>query len=236
VTNLSPDQPAWAQRFTQERLLFGLPILVGGLLAAALLLIAGWPRWGSLQQQHQRLEALRAKQSSLPLLETQLAKAEQQEQAARDQQALLVELLAGQGQIRTFLAELSRAARATGVEIELYEPVPAKPEKGNDAKAAKPPSDPLEALGYTITSVLLQVRGAYPNVLAFLRRMESLDLLVRPSDLELNGVASATDDDAGADEDTGPVLTELKLLLSFYDTLPPKAQKANEATTATPPS
>ena len=52
---------------------------------------------------------------SLPLLEAQLAKAEQQEQAARDQQALLVDLLAGQGQIRTFLAELSRAARATGV-------------------------------------------------------------------------------------------------------------------------
>ena len=81
--------------------------------------------------------------------------------------------------------------------------------------------------------MLLQVRGSYPNVLAFLRRMESLDLLVRPSDLELNGVASAA---AGADEDTGPVLTELKLRLSFYDTLPPKAQKANEATTATPPS
>lgn len=247
MTNLSPDQPAWARRFTQERLLFGLPILAGGLLAAALLLIVGWPRWGSLQQQQQRLEALRAKQSSLPLLETQLAKAEQQEQAARDQQALLVDLLAGQGQIRTFLAELSRAARATGVEIELYEPVPAKPEapapkgaakpnKGNDAKAAKPPSDPLEALGYAITSVLLQVRGSYPNVLAFLRRMESLDLLVRPSDLELNGVASATDAPAGADEATGPVLTELKLRLSFYDILSPKAQKAKEATTATPPS
>jgi type IV pilus assembly protein PilO len=247
VTNLSPDQPAWARRFTRERLLFGLPMLLGGLLAAALLLIVGWPRWGSLQQQQQRLEALLVKQASLPLLEQQLAKAEQQERTAQEQQSLLVDLLAGQGQIRTFLAELSRAARATGVEIELYEPVPAKPEvpatkgaakpeKGKADKAAKPPSDPLEALGYAITSVLLQVRGSYPSVLAFLRRMESLDLLVRPSDLELNGVESATKDTAGADEDTGPVLTELKLRLSFYDTVPPKAQKANEAKAETPPS
>lgn len=246
MTNLSPDRPAWAQRRWRRRLLFGMPILAGVVVAAALMLIDGWPRFTRLQSQGERLEALRQKQASLPLLEQQLAKAEQQERTAQEQQALLVDLLAGQGQIRTFLAELSRAALATGVEIELYEPVPAKaeapatqgnakPEGDKADKEDKPPSDPLEALGYTITSVLLQVRGSYPNVLAFLRRMESLDLLVRPSDLELNGVESGTAGAASADA-AGPVLTELKLRLSFYDSLPPKAQKANEAKTAPPPS
>jgi type IV pilus assembly protein PilO len=172
----------------------------------------------------------------LPLLEGQLAKAEEQERSMQEQQALLVKLLAGKGQIQTFLAQLSRIAVATGVTIELYEPVPpAAPEagkagkagktkaaNGKDTGAAKAPKDPLAARGYEATSVLLQLRGSYQAVQAFLRRMEALELLVQSSDLEIRGV-EVERSDANKATASAPVLTQLKLRLSFYDQRPEAA-------------
>ena len=238
MTNLSSAQATWRSRFSRERLVLGAPIVLGGLVALGLLVVDGWPRWQRLNAQQTRLGELEAKQATLPLLERQLAKAEEQERSMQEQQALLVKLLAGKGQIQTFLAQLSRIAVATGVEIELYEPVPpAAPEaaqagKGKSAKtqaangkapgAAKAPQDPLVARGYEATAVLLQLRGSYQAVQAFLRRMEALELLVQPSNLELEGVASGGD---GADQANGrgPVRTQLKLRLSFYDQRPEAA-------------
>jgi len=233
VTNLSADQSSWRAPFTRDRLLIGAPILVGGVLALALLVLEGWPRMSRLQGQQTRLGELQAKQASLPLLERQLAKSQDQERAAKSQRALLVSLLAGQREINTFLAQLSRLAVANGVVIELYEPVPpalsaeAKAGQGKGVKGksltgkqVKAPKDPLETLGYETTSVLLQVRGPFQAVQAFLRRMEGLELLVQPSDLELSGVELQP---AGkAKGVSGPVLTQLKLRLTFYDKLPAK--------------
>jgi type IV pilus assembly protein PilO len=232
VTNLSSTQPTWRSRFSRERLLLGAPIVLGGLVALGLLALDGWPRWQRLNAQQRRLGELEAKQASLPLLEGQLAKTEEQERSMQEQQALLVKLLAGKGQIQTFLAQLSRIAVATGVTIELYEPVPpaapdaskagkGKPAKtkaanGKDPGAAKTPKDPLAARGYEATSVLLQLRGSYQAVQAFLRRMEALELLVQSSDLEIRGV-EVERSDANKSAAPGPVLTQLKLRLSFYD-------------------
>jgi len=236
VTNLSSTQPTWSRRFSRERLLLGAPIVLGGLVALGLLALDGWPRWQRLNAQQWRLGELEAKQSSLPLLEGQLAKAEEQERSMQEQQALLVKLLAGKGQIQTFLAQLSRIAVATGVTIELYEPVPpAAPEagkagkagktkaaNGKDTGAAKAPKDPLAARGYEATSVLLQLRGSYQAVQAFLRRMEALELLVQSSDLEIRGV-EVERSDANQSAASAPVLTQLKLRLSFYDQRPEAA-------------
>ncbi len=235
MTNLSSTQPTWRSRFSRERLLLGAPIVLGGLVALGLLALDGWPRWQRLNAQQWRLGELEAKQASLPLLEGQLAKAEEQERSMQEQQALLVKLLAGKGQIQTFLAQLSRIAMATGVTIELYEPVPpaaleagkGKPAKtkaanGKDTGAAKAPKDPLAARGYEATSVLLQLRGSYQAVQAFLRRMEALELLVQSSDLEIRGV-EVERSDANKSAASAPVLTQLKLRLSFYDQRPEAA-------------
>lgn len=233
MTNLSSTQPTWSRRFSRERLLLGAPIVLGGLVALGLLALDGWPRWQRLNAQQRRLGELEAKQATLPLLEGQLAKAEEQERSMQEQQALLVKLLAGKGQIQTFLAQLSRIAVATGVAIELYEPVPpAAPEagkagktkaaNGKDTGAAKAPKDPLAARGYEATSVLLQLRGSYQAVQAFLRRMEALELLVQSSDLEIRGV-EVERSDANKATASAPVLTQLKLRLSFYDQRPEAA-------------
>ena len=231
MTNLSPELPAWRRRFTRDRVLVGVPVLVALVVVALLAVVDGWPRLGRMQEQQERLEELRRKQASLPGLQRQLTKAEIRAQQVAQQQALLVDLIAGRERIQTFLAQLSREAAATGVLIELYEPVAAKPSPAasnrnsrnsrstsRNAKAAAP-KDPLTGLGYSKTSVLLQVQGPYAAIQSFLRRMEAQQLLVQPSDLALK--ALQVKGDAKDPAASVQPLTELKLRLTFFDKTSP---------------
>ena len=77
------------------------------------------------------------------------------------------------------------------------------------------PKDPLTELGYTKTSVLLQAQGGYLALQAFLRRMESLQLLVQPSDLSLRALNASRQREGGTA--LAPPLTQVNLRLSFFD-------------------
>ena len=141
-------------------------------------------------------------------------------------QSVLLDLLAGRGQIRTFLALLSRESAASGVVISRYEPIAAaapapdqtaSQDQNTKADEASPAaSDPMAALGYKKSSMLLQVEGPYPGLLQFLRRMERLELLVQPSDLSLKALDTAANTPANQEETALPQ-TRLKLTLSFFD-------------------
>ncbi len=208
-------------------MLVALPALLGLVLAAGVFAALGWPALNRLDQQRQRLEELESKRDSLHRLESQLKQSDQALSEAMQRQAQLVDLVAGRGQIQTFLAQLSRISAASAVEIKLYEPVPASsPEasnrrSSNNQKKKKADSDsvsndPLQALGYEKSSVLLQVEGPYRGLLQFLRRMEQLELLVQPSDLELTALEEPpTDGDQLAV--IGAPRTRLKLRLTFFD-------------------
>ena len=246
MTNLSPDQSVWRRRFSRGRILVGAPAAFGVVLAGTLLGGLAWPRLGVIEEQRQRMDDLKAKEASLPQLKLQRTKTQVELQKAQQQQSLLIELVAGQGEIDTFLAQLSRESAATGVAITLYEPVAAAsvdaPSEETN-KASKPgktrgkgnkqaaPKDPLAKLGYQKTAVLLQAEGPYPGLLSFLRRMEQLELLVQPSDLELVAVDDASQ--ASDDNDQRPAApprTRLKLRLTFYDqTAEPVEPKAESA-------
>ena len=235
MTNLSAALPTWKRRFSRERVLVGAPVLAAVVVLLGLVLVDGWPRLGRLQEQQERLEELRLKQAALPGLLRQLARQEIRAQEVAQQQALLVDLIAGRERIQTFLAQIGRVADATGVVIELYEPsvppAPAPPPSNSrsrnrssrsNQKAA--PKDPLTGLGYARTSVLLQAKGPYEALQAFLRRMESLQLLVQPSDLALQSLEGKVD--AKTPGVVIKPLTQLKLRLSFFDRVAKPEAKA----------
>ena len=228
MTNLSPDRPAWRHRITRERVLVAVPAVLGLALASGVFAAVGWPGLDRFDQQRQRIAELENKRDTLPLLEAQLRQGDKSLDEAMQQQALLVDLVAGRGQIQTFLAQLSRISTASGVVINRYEPVPpaSSSEASNRSRtrnqnnkgsgSGAPSNDPLKALGYEKSSVLLQVEGPYQGLLQFLRRMEELELLVQPSDLELTALEAPP-----ADQDQPAVIgaprTRLKLRLTFFD-------------------
>jgi len=238
LTNLSAALPTWKRRFSRERVLVGAPVVAAVVVVAGLLLLDGWPRLGRLQEQQERLEELRLKQASLPGLRRQLAKQEIRAQEVAQQQALLVDLIAGRERIQTFLAQVGRVADATGVVIELYEPsAPPAPapspansrsrSRSNRSNQKAAPKNPLTGLGYVKTGVLLQAKGPYEALQAFLRRMESLQLLVQPSDLALKALAAKGD--TKAPDAVEKPSTQLKLRLSFFDRVAEPEAKAAAA-------
>ena len=150
----------------------------------------------------------------LPLLRRQLDTLDQQRVEAEIRNAQIVSLIAGSGDLNTFLAQLSEQAALSGVQLDGYEPIAAAPPpkgSGKD-KTPPPPPDPLLAPGLSKTSVLLSARGSGPQLLDFLRRLERLSLLVVQSDLSLKA-GSAT-----KDKDGRPQLepTQLRLNLALY--------------------
>lgn len=225
MTNLrASSSGSW---LTRERVLVGLPIVISGLVVAGLGIFAIIPAMVRIDELQTEVVDLQGKQQNLPNLRQQLRKAEQDQQTLLDQQSLLVDLIAGQDRIATFLALLEQEATATGVTIDRFEPQapppPPSPEtdrrsKRAKAKTAEPPTDPMMALGYRQTAVALGVRGDYQALQAFLQRMESLEVVVEASDLELNGVSS--------DAEEGLSMTELSLRLSFFDRRPEPTAKA----------
>ena len=240
MTNLSGSGSPWQKYVTRQRVLVGAPLLMGVLIGAGLFATFGLPHWLASAERTRRISELKGQQQSLSLIAARVKQEQQKLVLAEQQQALVVNLVAGRGEIETFLTQLSRTAAESGVLIERYEPVPDAPvvtdsprqdNKKGDAGAED--GAPSDLKGYEKTAVLLQVRGPYVGVLQFLRAMETLELLVQPSDLELKAVPLETNAD-GAPE--GPPLTELKLKLSFFDKTTDGGQDAKESLESAPQS
>ncbi len=200
------------------------PACCGLVLAGGIFVVFGLPMLGRIDLQRQRLAELEIKGKQLPQLENQLKAIDGDLAEVEQLQTVLVDLVAGRGSIQTFLAQLSRESAASGVVIRLYEPVSVPVSSVRDKPSSSEASaeqnsglssELLESRGYEKSSVLLQVDGPYLGLLQFLRRMEQLELLVQPSDLELTALELR---DSGEQSATiGPPRTRLKLTLSFFD-------------------
>ena len=219
MTNFQAQPPS-RLAVTPERLVLALPALAGGLLAAGLALawlLPAWQRNGALEQQRQLLksqgEALAANRARLGRTREGL------QQAEADQRKLL-QIVAGTDQLDTLLAQLAVEAAAAGVTLESYEPqvtpAPAPNSKRSKAKGNEaPPSDPLLVDGELVKrEQLVMASGAFPQLLVFLRRIESLSPLAVLRDLNLSHPAPSGDGEDSAEP------TVLKFNLSVYSHAP----------------
>ena len=200
----------------REQVLLGAPVLLGALLAAGLGGVAVLPRWQQLQADQQELLVLEEQRERLPLLRRQLDSLEQQRQQADRRNAEILGLIAGSGELATFLAQLSEQAAQSGLQLDGYEPVQAVAPPVSKSKNKKAEdqalTDPLLAPGLKKTAVLLTARGSGPQLLDFLRRLERLSLLVVQSDLSLKSGSSSKDKDGRVVVEP----TELRLNLGLY--------------------
>ena len=231
MTNLAAgSSPSLLSR---DRILLGVPLLVGALIAAGI----GWFLLRPAQERvvllETRVEELSALQRQLPLLDRQLVEANAKFAKAQQQQALLLDVIAGKDRIQTFLAMLDQVSRQTGVYIERYEPLAVKKadaaqppaRRNNKTKAPPPPTDPLLALGYRQSSIVLRVEGPYEALQRFLQQMEALELLVESSELNLQASGNTSETDDGS---PSVASTALSIRLSFYD----RAESPQSATPA----
>lgn len=221
-------QAATPSRIRREQVLVAVPALLGGALALGLAWLGLWPSWQKLQLEQQHLDQLEEQRQRLPLLRAQLLKLQDNLQQAEQRHQQILALIAGSGQISTFMAQLSEEAQRTGVQLDGYEPIstaapdPDAKDKPKDKDAPPPPPpDPLLAPGLRKTSLLLTARGTGPQLLAFLRGLELLSLLVVRSDLSLK-----TETAKGTTPAAAAALPTLRLNLTLYAQDPAKAAAA----------
>ena len=223
MTNFQAQQPS---RFavTPERLVLALPALAGGLLAAGLALawlLPAWQRNGALEQQRQ---LLKSQGEALAANRARLGRSREGLQQAEADQRKLLQIVAGTDQLDTLLAQLAVEAAAAGVTLESYEPqaapAPAPNSKRSKAKGNEaPPSDPLLVDGELVKrEQLVMASGAFPQLLVFLRRIESLSPLAVLRNLNLSHPAPSGDGEDSAEP------TVLKFNLSVYSRAPKEDQ------------
>lgn len=114
-----------ANRFSRETVLRAIPVLLGAVLA----LMAGQavlaPVLQRLQADQEKLDALREQRERMPLVRQRLAQLRASLEQERTRQRQLLELIAGSGELNTFMAQLDQEARRSGVRLERFEPIPA---------------------------------------------------------------------------------------------------------------
>lgn len=234
MTNLQEGAPRLSG--TQlRRLWLWAPIATGALLAAAVAAALMLPLWNALQRDTRRLNDLQGFRNDVSLLRSQLSAIDAEEERVRNQNGRLSNLITGRGGRSTFLAKLDQVARSSGVQLDLYEPqagqkppaggAAARPRAGGvklpgrQASGGSEPSLPVEVPGLERHDILVSARGSYPSLLEFLRRLESLNVLVAHSDLSLSlekakGSAPAKPLPVPVKPAAPKVL--LKMLLSLY--------------------
>lgn len=192
MTNLQQNAPLLSPTVLR-RLWFGLPLAAGSLLSALVATGLLVPQWRSLQADSQRLQELQDLQSQVLLMRQQLRAQDIQEETALRRKDKLFRLIAGGGDVSTVLAVLDREARATGVRLDLFEPQAAvaaaasRPPAGTPPAAAPapPPLSPLQQAGLRPYTMLIAAQATYPQLLAFQRRLENLNLLVIQNNVKL---------------------------------------------------
>jgi type IV pilus assembly protein PilO len=248
MTNFQGGTPA---RVSREQILLWTPVALGGVVALATAVLMLLPAVQQLSRKQQELTDLKEQEARVPLLRQQLTQQQETLEEAQQREKQILQLIAGSGDISTFMAQLSREALSSGVQLNSYEPVtataapattppagqtpPAAPNPPQPAAASGAPSavaasvDPLVAPGLQKTSVLITAKGSGPQLQDFLRRLERLSLLVAQSDLSLKPeVAQATE--GGKAAVSG--LTTLKFTLSVYS----RASAASASPAALAPS
>ena len=212
---------------SREQVLLWIPVLLGGIFAAAAVGLLLWPAVQQLQRNQQQLSDLKEQEARVPLLRQQLSKQRENFEQAQQKQRQILQLIAGSGDISTFMAQLGQEARKSGVQLDSYEPITTIPAQEIEVKPTgkspegkpdpnqppPPPPDPLLAPGLQKTTLLVSAQGAGPQLQDFLRRLERLSLLVVQSDLSLQVAVPA----GGAQTAKIPKgVTSLKLSLSLY--------------------
>jgi type IV pilus assembly protein PilO len=228
MTNLQAQEPKSGLEgvLTREVVLLGVPVLVGGLAALATVIGLALPSWQRLQNDQALLVSLQDLSRSVPQLRRKIDRAEKRHRDALVLQSRLMSMIAGSGDISTFMTQIGAEASRSGVELDSYdepsessatgqpEASPAPPGAPPKASKAQAQPDPLQAAGLTKTSLLITAHGPAPNLLTFLRRLETLSLLVVQSDLSLKQEAGVAP--AGAKVEGTLSTTTLKLRLTLY--------------------
>ena len=207
MTNFQLDNnrpiAAW---LTPERAVVLVPILAGLALATTLVAVVITPQVVQLRESRSVVDVMEQKSDALPGLVQVLAQRRLEQAEVMAQQQRLLALIAGTGELETFLAQLNDLADRHLVVVTSTVPgaverasVPVAPSETDPPAAGAVDlsiGDPLLMQGLEKRSARIQVEGSFVQVLAFLRSLENIEVFVVTEDLSVVAAPGASKDEA----------------------------------------
>ena len=209
---------------TPERAVLVGPVFAGFGLALALFGFGIGPLTLRVREQSEVVAQLTTKADLVPLLQQQEA-ALKRKQAAGSAVGSFAGTRSGNSQLQTFMAELNDMARRYKVEIITTRPgeverfeAPTQvqiqdqiaPPAAGGEEAQEEGGDPLLNRGLEKRSAELKIKGPFKQVLAFLRSLESLEVFVVVSEMNIQRKTQQNERDVDLPE------VQMDLMLSAY--------------------
>lgn len=200
MTNLQSPQ-ANKIRLTPSQVLLWGPMVLSCFVSILISWAIVYPALSAYLRDREQLNILKEQQARLPMLRSQSVKQQDLLDRQKTLNHQIVSLIAGSGDISTFLSQLNVEADRSGVRLDGYEPLSTLPEdlNVNKQKETNPQknkesvvNDPLLAPGLEKIEILLKAQGDGRKILDFLRRLEALSLLVVQSDLSVKVSSNAS--------------------------------------------
>ena len=204
MTNFSGTARASLWRWlSPERSVLMLPVFAGLGLSLLVLSAGIAPLKLRVDAQNKVVDEMLFKSKTLPLLEQELDRLRLEQTQRQQQLDRLLALVAGTSELNTFLAELNDLGNTYRVAITSKEPgrlqrfypatVPPKqdaPPAAGGAGQRDFAGDPLLNKELVKRSAGLTVQAPFPQVLSFLQALESLEVFVDISEMDVKAVSS----------------------------------------------
>ncbi len=211
MTNYLPDALKKKQYITPERAVIFIPILSGIFIAALLGIFALNPLNKNKSKEYSELLEHQRKAKELPIIFSRLQNINKELDKANKKQQKIIELIAGESQIKTFYSQLNQIISKYDVNLKNIVPDTEKifiPTTA-DLNAISDPDDPLLIKEIKRYSTKITLTGGYLEILEVLRKLELLEVISLPYKMTINSSKIAL----GTKEDN---YEKIKLILNLY--------------------
>tara|TARA_B100000886_G_scaffold308884_1_gene242759 strand:+ start:4216 stop:4872 length:657 start_codon:yes stop_codon:yes gene_type:complete len=180
-----------------------LPILVGVLSSSTLLFLSLFPVNNKVEDISEELKEYRRKSSELDLILNNYRKAKSKLREAYQTQYNLINIIAGNTDLKTFFAKINSLALETSIKIEKIKPIKVinfenknEGQKNNETMKGEEISkanDPLITPATFKQISRIELTGSYDNMIDFLQKIEMLENLISINSLKLKSSKEGLD-------------------------------------------
>ena len=180
-----------------------VPILLGVISSSTLLFLSLFPVNNKVKDISEELEEYRTKSSELDLILNDYKKAKFELREAYQTQYNLINIIAGNTDLKTFFAKINSLALDTSIKIEKIQPIKIinfqnknQDQENNDTYDEEDISntnDPLITPATFKQITRIELTGSYDNMIDFLQRIEMLENLISINSLKLKSYKEELD-------------------------------------------
>ena len=193
MTNFQAIKKKNNKWITRKNIILSFPISISIVLTIFLFFYLLLPKIKNTIKFSDQIKEMQIKKDELPLKEEILKQVSQKLEKEKNNQEKLLNLIAGTEELYTYMSRLNLIAIKSKVSI--VEVKPDKVEKyvpslladnSSTTNTNKLSLDPLIAEGLEKRNINIKIEGSYPDIINFLKLVESLPMIVLTSDFKID--------------------------------------------------